>query len=488
MNDLWTVPWLEIAIALPVLGAVWVSRFRDPVRAFVRGLGFSGATFACAALACLAFYAGAPPSPWSAQSSLFGRPLFGLDELSAPLVALVALLHFLTALATGRTKMRRFALSWSLAYEALRLAIFGCKEPWLLVGLLIAGTLPGYLELRNRRKPRQVYVLHMGLFAALLVLGWGKVNPDAGPAGQTAWALVPLLAAILIRCGTLPVHCWVTDWFEHASFGNGLLFVAPLTGVYAAVRLVLPIAPGWVLSGIGLFALVTAVYAAAMAVVQQETRRCFAYLFLSHASLVLVGLELQTVISLTGALCLWISVSLSLAGLGLTLRALEARVGRLSLASFHGFYEQSPMLAMCFGLTGLASVGFPGTLGFVATEIVVDGAVAASPWVGLGVVVAAAINGIAIVRMYFLLFTGARRASTVSLKVGVRERLAVLTLAALILGGGFFPQPGVASRHRAAVDILRQREGRGPAPAGVAGNAGGPPPPAGALVRASGGP
>ena len=56
------------------------------------------------------------------------------------------------------------------------------------------------------------------------------------------------MAAILVRCGTVPAHCWVTDWFEHASFGIALLFVTPLTGVYAAVRLVLPIAPDWVLA------------------------------------------------------------------------------------------------------------------------------------------------------------------------------------------------------------------------------------------------
>ena len=50
----------------------------------------------------------------------------------------------------------------------------------------------------------------------------------------------------LVRCGTVPAHCWVTDWFEHTSFGIALLFVTPLAGVYAAVRLVLPIAPDWV--------------------------------------------------------------------------------------------------------------------------------------------------------------------------------------------------------------------------------------------------
>ena len=68
----------------------------------------------------------------------------------------------------------------------------------------------------------------------------------------------------------------------------------------------------------------------------------------------------------------------------------------------------------------------------------------------------AALNGIAVVRAYFYLFTGARHSSTVSLKVSMRERFAVLTLAALILGGGIYPQPGVVSRYQAAQTLLQQ--------------------------------
>ncbi len=161
--------------------------------------------------------------------------------------------------------------------------------------------------------------------------------------------------------------------------------MTPLTGVYAAVRLALPVAPDWALQGLGVASLLTAVYAAGMATVQHEARRFFAYLFLGHASLVLVGLGLHTPVSLTGSLALWVAVALALHGFGLTLRALEARFGRLSLADFHGLYEQSPALAMCFLLTGLASVGFPGTLGFVAAELLVDGAAEASPYVALAV-------------------------------------------------------------------------------------------------------
>ncbi len=289
-------------------------------------------------------------------------------------------------------------------------------------------------------------------------MGWGAVGLSGGPSRIAPWwAAVPLLLAILVRCGTVPAHCWVTDWFEHASFGIALLYVTPLTGVYAAVRLVLPIAPGWVLASIGLLSLFTAVYAAGMATVELETRRFFAHLFLSHSSLVLVGLELDSEISLTGSFCLWFSVILSLGGFGLTLRALEARFGRLSLTDYHGLYEHSPTLAVCFLLTGLATVGFPFTLGFISTELLVDSAVEASPYVGIAVVTAAALNGIAVVRAYFLLFTGARHVSTVSLGLGLRERIAVLTLAALILAGGIFPQPGVVSRARAAAEVLALR-------------------------------
>jgi NADH-quinone oxidoreductase subunit M len=455
------LPWLEIAILLALLGAVGISRVRDPQRAAQLGTAFTGAVLACTALAWAAFALGGSPgagAAWSAQTALWGRRPLRLDDLSAPLVAVVALLHFLTALATPRTKMRRFSFSWSLFSEAVRLATFSCQEPWLLIGLLAAGAVPPAVELLSRGESPRVYALHMALFLALLAAGWALADPHGGRPLPPGWAGACLLAAVLVRCGAVPFHCWLTDWFERASFGNALLFATPLTGVYVAVRLVLPVAPEWALEGVGVVSLITAVYAAGMALVQQEARRFFAYLFLSHASLVLAGLGLHTPVSLAGALCLWFAVTLSLAGFGLTLRALEGRYGRLTLENFRGLYEHSPMLAVCFLVTGLASVGFPGTLGFVASELLVEGAVEASLPTGVAVVAAGALNGIAVVRAYFLLFTGARHFSSVSLAITARERFVLLTLTALVLGGGLFPQPGVTRLYGVAERFLHARE------------------------------
>ncbi len=266
-----------------------------------------------------------------------------------------------------------------------------------------------------------------------------------------------LTIAVLLRAGVVPVHCWMTDLFEHASFGTALLFVAPMTGAYAVMHLVLPFGPEWAMRSIAVLSLITAVYAAGMATVQKDARRFFCYLFLSHASLVLSGLEIVSTIGLTGALCVWISVGISLGGFGLTLRSVEARIGRVSLDRYHGMYEHTPTLAGLFLLTGLASIGFPGTLGFIGMELLIEGAVGVFPFVGLAVLMAATLNGIAIMRAYFRIFTGRRFQTTAILRSRPSERFAVLVLTFLVLGGGLWPQPGVASRHQAAQHLLERR-------------------------------
>jgi NADH-quinone oxidoreductase subunit M len=456
------LPWLEASILVSLIGALSVSRAGDPHRARNWCLGFSGLVLLCTAGAWLDFEqmnAVQADDAWHLLSRLVGREILVIDQLSAPLLPLVALLYFLTTLTTLSTKVRRFSFVSMLISEAIVLTLFSCKEPWLVIAMLAAGTIPPYIELRSRGQSTRVYSLYMAAYVGLMVWGWTEVEIEGDGRVHSLWAIVPLLGAILIRGGIAPFHSWLTDLFERASLGTALLFATPLTAAYAALRLVLPIAPDWVLRSMGLLSLVTAVYAAGMALVQKDARRFFCYLFLSHSALVFVGLEVVTPIGLTGALCVWVSVVLSLGGFGLTLRALEARRGRLSLAEFQGLYDHAPTLAVCFLLTGLASVGFPGTVGFVGAELLVDGAVETYPYVGVAVVIAAALNGLAIGQAYFKLFTGTKYVSTVSLRIGSHERFAVLTLAFFILMGGLFPQQSISSRYRAAHELLDHREG-----------------------------
>ncbi|MDB5339460.1 MAG: nuoM 2 [Planctomycetaceae bacterium] len=462
MTDL-HLPWLEASILISLIGSLVVSRLRDSDEARRWTLGFSGVTLISCIGAWIDFHelhALEADDAWHFLTYFVGREVFIVDQLSAPLLPLVALLFFLTTLATLRTKIRRFSFALTLLSEAIVLATFSCKEPWGIIALLSIGTIPPLVELIHRRKPIRVFVIHMGLFIAMMVVGWWYVEVEGGEAQRvhSLWAIIPLLLAVFIRSGIAPFHLWMSDLFEHATFGTALLFVTPIAGAYAAVRLVLPVAPDWVLRSIGLISLFTAVYASGMALVQREARRYFCYLFLSHSAFVLMGLEIVTPTALTGALCVWLSIGLSLGGFGLTIRALEGRRGRLSLTDFKGLYEHTPALAVCFLLTGLASVGFPGTLGFIGTELLVDGVVEAYPYIGIAIVLAGALNGIGMVQTYFRLFTGTRYTSSVSLQISPRERFAVLALAALLLIGGLAPQSNVKSRFDAAEELLIERE------------------------------
>ena len=454
------LPWLEFSILLPLIGALIVSLTSDRDAARRRCLLICCLTLACAVGEWLDFgtlHVFEAHDHWDMIEAVFHRDLFVVDELSTPLLPLAALLYLLTVLATVRTKVDRFTFGWALLSESLLLATLACKEPWVIIGLLILGTLPPFFELRARRKCTRVYVFHMSIFALVLILGQALHDVSSTGSIISIMAAVLLALAALIRSGVAPLHCWMTDLFEKATFGTALLYVTPLAGAYAAMRLVLPIAPDWILRVVALVSLATAVYSACMALVQTEARRFFCYLFLSHSSLVLVGLELVTPIGLTGALCVWLSVGMSLAGLGLTLRAIEARTGQLLLTRFHGLHDHAPFLAGFFLLTGLASIGFPGTIGFVGAELVLEGAVEVFPAIGFVVVLAAALNGIAIMQAYFRIFTGTHNSSTVELGARPRERLAFLLLTLLILGGGLIPQPGVQSRYHAAMALLAHR-------------------------------
>ncbi len=446
-------PWIEVSILIPLLGALWLQLLGN------RDSELRHATVICLITLLLtvaelvdflmigSFEA---HDHWPRVDWLFNQDIFVIDELSALQLPLAALIFLVTIMSTLRTKIPRFSLKHALISESLLLAIFSCRASWTLIALLVASTIPPYLELRQRQRCTRVYATHMSLFAGLLIVGWGWLTVTGA---NSPTVLVPgalLTVAALLRSGIFPLHLWITDLFEKASFGTAILQTTPLVGAYAVMRLVLPIAPVWALQSIAILSLVTAVYASGMALVQREARRMYCYLLVGQSSLVLVGLELVTPIGLTGALCVWISVGLSMTGFAITLRSIESRISRISLLDFHGLYRQMPMLAGFFLLTGLAAIGFPATIGFVGMELLVEGAVEVYPLVGTLVAFVAALNGIAVMLMYFRIFTGRDNHTRIPMNARPAERLAVITLSGLILTGGLFPQFGVATRYHAA--------------------------------------
>ena len=444
------LPWLEVLPVTPLLGAAWAYVAKDGDRSHRRSTLFSALTLAVATAAALDYV-------WIATSHdvrLVQGTLFAVDDLSAPLLPLVALLYAVTILATPKEKTDRFAFSGTLVSESILLATLATREPIALAALLCAGLAPPRFELRARGARARPYTRHAAALVVLLATGMALCR--FGPGAET-WG-VPLIAlAMLLRSGVPPVHAWTLDLIQRGSFGTAILLISPMAGAYGMMRLCIPVAPEWLLQAIILACSFGSLWAAGVALTVNDARRVFVALASGQAALVLIGLALGNPIGVAGGLCLWISAALSLAGLGLVLRAVESRIGRFTLARFLGLYAQVPGLAVLFLLTGLALVGFPGTIGFVGSELLIEGSAVLHPAEGLVVVSTAALNGVAILRAYLRTFTGTSRSANPVLEIRNRERIAVLLVAGLVIGGGMLPQPGVSSRYRAAAHLLRAR-------------------------------
>lgn len=454
------LPWLELAIFSPLvvaaicifLGAVHRNRQLAVVTSWLTVAFTVGEWLDFNALGTLT-----AEDPHSLIRWFLGRDLFVVDELSAPLLPMIAVLFALVILTTMRSKASRFSFGLAMLAESIILATFSCSDPLMLIVLLTGSAFLPWLEIRRRGYNSRCFAIYMSAHVVLLILGTMALHFGNLPLWAKTCAVLALVASSLIRAGIFPAHSWIIDLFEKAPFGTALLFVSPMTGAYVVMRLVFPVVPIWALHGVALLSLVTAVYTAAMAMIQVEARRFFAFLFLSHSALVLAGLEIANPIGMTGALCIWLATGLSLGGVAIALRSVEARIGRISLDQYHGLFEHMPYLGSLFLMTGLASIGFPGGLAFIGMELLIEGTVEVYPIVGTLMVLAAVFNGVAVLRAYFRIFTGTRHVASIFLGARPAERFAVIYLTLLILGSGILPGLAVKSRYHAAETLREAR-------------------------------
>ena len=395
-----------------------------------------------------------------------GEALIRINTLSAILLPFASGLWLLTVAVTPRAALDRGGLRRTALATLLNLASFLTESAVVLLLLSVVSVWVFLSALGDpaHRRQRRVVAGYLGFSTLLLAAGVALlVRPGAHDTALETTAMWLVVMAALVRKGIVPFHAWVPEVFDHGRLGPAILFNAPQVGAYITVVLIVPRASPEMLRFIALLALGTAVYGAALALVQTSARRACGYLFMSQSALVMAGLDCTSVTALAGGLLVWLSAGLGFAGLARCVLILEARRGRLDLTKYHGGYERMPVLAITFLAMGLACTGFPGTLGFVGQELLVDGAVDAFPTMGYAVVIASAITGLAVLRMYFSLFCGRPEAPAhPSLRLGLRPREAwtLVALIAALIGLGLAPRSLVDSRLQASDEILRLRQER----------------------------
>jgi NADH-quinone oxidoreductase subunit M len=454
--------WVLVLIGLPAVSAL-LAAAPIPVeraRAVATGAGALMLVWAAVPLVAGALAASVFATE-SALQLLGGAPLLQIDALSRPLPCLAAALWLLTVAVTPKTSLDRGGLVRAAAATTFTTLGFLTHSPGVLFLVWSASLLTfGFgLPTGAHRRARRVAIAYLG--TSTLALGIGLMmafGPGSGGPFETAGLWLIVLAAV-IRKGIFPFHAWLPAVFEHGKIGPAVLFSSPQLGTYVVAALVLPHAAPESISTLAALALVTAVYGAMLALVQRSARRACGYLFMSQSALVMAGLNVGSTEGLAGALVLWISSSLAFAGLARCVLVLEARRGPLDLSEYHGGYENKPLLAVAFLLLGLSCTGFPGTLGFVGEELLLAGSLQDFRVMGFLVVIASALTGLAILRMYFSLFCGAR-GSAMPLELTAREAIGFASVVGFLMLTGLVPARLVESRLDASVELRRESAAR----------------------------
>jgi NADH-quinone oxidoreductase subunit M len=400
---------------------------------------------------------------------LAGGGFIHVDGITVILLPYSALAMLAVVTAAPKRFLDAPATARLLLGMAATFALFVTAHPLAIVGLWAATGVPAWASMRAHpggRPTARVFASASIVSLIALVVGTVLMLVDppwergSGWQGTTGGWLVAF--AVAVREGLVPVHSWYPAVYGGAPMSTALLVTVPQVGSYTAVRLLIGHADGVahelvVLSQLGL---VTAVYGAALAVVQRDLRWLIGMLAMSQSALVMGGLAGTLSMELNGAFCMWISSGLSLTGIGLVAWALESRAGTIRLDTPQGRFWDAPALAAFFLLFGLAGIGLPGTLSFVADDLIVSGSLDEQLHAGLLVIAATVLGGISLLRGWFMVFGGPVAADGPRHAILVRERTALSLLLVVLFGLGLFPAALVRSVDRATSELLGSSSGR----------------------------
>jgi len=413
---------VELLILIPlagVLACLLAGRVAPGYARVVALVATVGFAVALASLAGEGIFSGEPVQGLRvAQEQV---PLWDLriDGLSAPLLALTALLGPVAILASWNVEERAAVHhSLLLGLQAAVAGVFLAADVVLFYVFWEAVLIPMYFLIgvwghEDRRHAAMKFFVYTFAGSALMLVGIlisvftiGATQIDSLIAGRVALGepmLVFWLLAIgmLVKLPAFPLHTWLPDAHVEAPTAGSILLAGVLLkmGGYGLMRLAIPMTPAsfaevsWVfavLGGIGI------VYGAAVALVQADLKRLVAYSSVAHMGFVLLALSTGTERGFSAAMLVMVSHGVVAPLLFLLVGQLYDRTHTREIARFGGLGTLTPRWGAALSFAALASLGLPGLSGFPGEFLTVIEGFGAWSWPVAfampGVVLAAAYN------------------------------------------------------------------------------------------------
>jgi NADH-quinone oxidoreductase subunit M len=406
MNQL-GFPILSLLLAIPLLAAFWCL-FTDARMARRVALA---ATLIDLALGIVLWAAFNPDGPqWQFQEAV---PLFapwfsyalGIDGIALMLIELTLFLMPMCIAASWTSIEKRVPeyMAAFLLMETLMIGVFVAQDLFLFYIFFEAGLIPMYLIIGIWGGARRIYASYkfflytlLGSVVMLVAMLW--MVQAAGttyiptlmgfdfPVAAQNWLWLAFFASFAVKMPMWPVHTWLPDAHVEAPTAGSVILAGVLLkmGGYGFVRFSLPMFPEasahymWLVFALSMVAIV---YTSLVALVQRDMKKLIAYSSVAHMAFVTIGLFTFNTQGIDGALIVMLSHGLVSAALFLCVGVIYDRLHTREIDRYGGLSDNMPRYALLFMLFTMASVGLPGTAGFVGEFLALIGTYEASSWV-----------------------------------------------------------------------------------------------------------
>jgi NADH-quinone oxidoreductase subunit M len=428
--------------------------------------------------------------PWIAAWGVYYQ--IGLDGYNVLLVLLTAFLGPLVVAGsfTAITKDVKLFYAMVLAVQFAMLGTFVAQDLFLFYLFWETMLIPMFLLIGIWGGERRIYatikfVLYTAfgsilMLAAVIYLVW-SLQTTTGvtsfafadlvktrlPLDVQTWLLAAFALSFAIKVPMVPLHTWLPDAHVEAPTAGSVILAGVMLkmGTYGFMKLGFPLFPDAthlytpVLMSL---AVLSIVYGACLALVQDDIKKIIAYSSISHLGYVMLGLLSLDLIGIQGAMIQMVSHGLVAGGLFLMVGMIYERCHTRELRAYGGLAKLLPVYSVFFMILTLASVGLPTTSGFTGEFLVLLGAFkAAWPLHVAGdnlplALAAIAVAGVVLGALYMLRFAlgflfGAPKAPHQPFAdLGGREKAILGLIVVAVFALGLFPDEPMRKTELAA--------------------------------------
>jgi NADH-quinone oxidoreductase subunit M len=412
MIDNW--PILSIVTFLPLAGVLFLLLIRGDEQSIAQNsryvaLWVSGFTFLVSLPVLIGFdstvtgYQFEEKAVWLAGTGIGYH--MGVDGISMPFVLLSTFLTPLAILASWQAitvRVREYMIAF-LVLETMMIGMFVSLDMLMFYLFFEAVLIPMFLIIGIWGGPRRVYAafkffLYTLLGSVLMLVCMLAMYIDAGTTDIPAlaghrfadtmqtWLFLGFLASFAVKVPMWPVHTWLPDAHVEAPTAGSMILAGVLLkmGGYGFLRFSLPMFPmasEYFAPLIFTLSIIAVIYTSLVALAQSDMKKMIAYSSVAHMGFVTIGIFTLTEQGIAGAMFQMISHGLVSAALFFCVGVVYDRLHTRDISAYGGVATVMPRYAVFFMFMMLASVGLPGTSGFVGEMLVLVGAWHASSWV-----------------------------------------------------------------------------------------------------------